>query len=76
MFEMLIRFELWAGERLSFEKAHPRNLRPGCPISVSAVPLGPDIDVWRSCRFMGALMRSLCLLSGGIGRFLLCSNWG
>ena len=38
-------YELWAGERLSLEKAHPRYLRPGRPISVSAVPFGPGIDV-------------------------------
>ena len=34
--ELLILYELWAGER---EKAHPLYLRPGRPISVSAVPL-------------------------------------
>ena len=56
--------------RLSLEKAHPRYLRP---ISVSAVPFGPGIDIWRSCRFIGAMMRSLCLLPGGLGRFLPCS---
>ena len=33
--ELLILYELWAGERLSLEKASPRYLRPGCPISVS-----------------------------------------
>ena len=68
--ELLILFELWAGERLSSEKAHPRYLRPGRPISVSAVPFGPGIDIWRSCRFIGALMRSLCLLPGGLRRFV------
>ena len=66
-------YELWAGERLILEKAHPRYLRPGRPISVSAVPFGPGIDIWRSCRFVGALMRSLCLLPGGLGRFVPCS---
>ena len=71
---MLILCELWAGERLSLEKVHPRNLRPGHPMSVSAVPFGPGIDIWRSCRFIGALMRSLCLLPGGLGRFLPCST--
>ena len=71
--ELLILYELWAGERLSLEKAHPRYLRPGRPISVSAVPFGPGIDIWRSCRFIGALMRSLCLLPGGLGRFVPCS---
>ena len=71
--ELLIMYELWAGERLSLEKAHPRYLRPGRPISVSAVPFGPGIDIWRLCWFMGAMMRSLCLLPGGLGRFVPCS---
>ena len=71
--ELLILYELWAGERLFLEKAHPRYLRPGRPISVSAVPFGPGIDIWRSCRFIGALMRSLCLLPGGLRRFVPCS---
>ena len=53
--ELLILYELWAGERLSLEKAHPRYLRPGRPISVSAVPFGPGTDIWRSCGCIGAL---------------------
>ena len=56
--ELLILYELWAGEWLVLEKAHPRYLRPGRPISVSAVPFGPGIDIWRSCRFIGAMMRA------------------
>ena len=71
--ELLILFELLAGERLSVEKAHPRYLRPGRPISVSAVPFGPGIDIRRSCRFIGAMMRSLCLLRGVLGRCVPCS---
>ena len=71
--ELLILFELLAGERLSLEKAHPRYLRPGRLISVSSVPFGPGIDVWRSCRFIGALMRSLSLLPGGLRHFVPCS---
>ena len=71
--ELLILCELLPGERLSLEKAHPRYLRPGRPISMSAVPFGPGIDIWRSYRFTGAMMRSLCLLPGGLGRFLPCS---
>ena len=71
--ELLILFELSAGERLSLEKAHPRYLRPRRPISVSAVPFGPGIVFWRSCRFVGALMLSLCLLLGRLGRFVPCS---
>ena len=71
--ELFILYELWAGERLSLEKAVPRYLRPRRPISVSAVPFGPGNDIWRSCRFIGALMRSLCLLPGGLCRFVPCS---
>ena len=70
---MLTLYELWAGERLSLEQASPRYLRLGRPISVSAVPFGPGIDIWRSCRLIGALMRSLRLLPGGLGRFVPCS---
>ena len=43
--ELLILYELWAGERLRLGKAHPRYLRPGRRISVSAVPFGPGIDI-------------------------------
>ena len=57
--ELLILYELWAGERLTLEQAHPRYFLLGRPISVSAVPFGPGIDIWRSCRFIGAMMRSL-----------------
>ena len=71
--ELLILYELWAGELLRLEKAHPRYLRPGRRISVSAVSFGPGIDIWRSCHFIGALMRALCLLPGGHGRFVPCS---
>ena len=62
--EMLILYELWAGERLTLEKAHSRYLRQGRPISVSAVPFGPGIDIRRSCRVIGSLMRYLCTLPG------------
>ena len=70
--ELLILCELWAGERLQFEKAVPRCRRVDRPISVSAVPAGPSIDIWRSCRFLGALLRALGGLPGGLGRFLPC----
>ena len=71
--ELLILYELCAGERLVLEKAVPRNRRAGRSISVSAVPFGPGTDIWRSCRFIGAMMRSLCLLPGGLERFMPCS---
>ena len=54
MLSYLFFYELWAGERLSSEKAHPRCLRPG-PISVSAAPFGPGIDIWRSWLVTGAI---------------------
>ena len=53
--ELLILYELWAGERLELEKAVPRYRRPG-RISVSAVPFGPGTDIWRSCRFLGGFV--------------------
>ena len=42
------------------------------PISVSAVPVGPSIGIWRSCRFLGAMLRASGGLPGGLGRFLPC----
>ena len=76
--ELLILYELWAGERLSLEKAQLRYFRPGRPISVSAVPFGPGIDIWGSCRFIGALMRSELLFLFrylvGSGRALLAGT--
>ena len=68
--EMLILYELWAGERVCLEGAIPRYRRVGRSISVSAVPFGPGVDIWRSCRFLGAIFRALSLLPGGLGRFL------
>ena len=70
MLSLLLLCELSAGKRLVLEKALPRYRRPGRPIAVSAVPFGPGIDIWRSCRFMEALMRSLCALPGGTGQFV------
>ena len=62
--ELLILYELWDGVRFVLEKAHLRYLRPGRPISVSAVLFGTGIDILRSCRFVGSLMRSLCTFLG------------
>ena len=68
--ELLILYEQWAGERLCLEAAIPKSRRVGRPISLSAVPFGPGIDIWRSCRFLGAIFRALRMLPGGLGRFL------
>ena len=62
--ELLILYELWAGERIQFEKAVPRHRRVDRPISVSAVPFGPGIDIRRSCKLLGAMLRALCALPG------------
>ena len=70
--EILILYELWAGERLDLEKAVPRCRRAGRSISVSAVPGGPGMDTWPSCSFIGALFRTLSPLPGGIHGFLPC----
>ena len=68
--ELLILYERWAGERLRVEDAIPKYRRPGRPISVSAAPLCPDIDIWRLCQHLGRLIRALCRLPGGLGRFV------
>ena len=70
--ELLLLYERWAGERLVLEMSVPKSRRLHRPISVSAVPDGPSIDIWRSCRFLGAMIRALCGLPGGLGRFLPC----
>ena len=44
--ELLILYVLWAGERLSLEKAVPQYGRAGRSISVSAVPFGPGTDIF------------------------------
>ena len=70
--ELLILYEVWAGERLELEKAVPGYRRPGRSISVLAVPFGPGTDIWRSCRFLGALFRGLRDLPFGLRRFVPC----
>ena len=70
--ELLILYERWAGERLVIEGAVPFARCVGRPISVSAVPVGPGIDIERSCRFLGSLVRFLALQPGGLIRFLPC----
>ena len=68
--ELLILYERWAGERLVLEMSVSKSRRLHRPISVSAVPDGPSIDIWRSCRFLGAMIRALADLPVGLGRFL------
>ena len=70
--ELFFLYELEAEERFVLQKAFPRYRRPGRPISVSAVPRGPGIDMWLSCRVIGCLLRAMCALPGGPGRCLPC----
>ena len=60
-------------ERFQFEKAVPRCKRVDRPISVSAVPFGPGIDIRRSCKLLGAMLRALNVLPGGRGWFPPCA---
>ena len=39
---------------------------------MSAVPVRPSIDIWRSCRFFRSMLLASCQLLGGIGRFVPC----
>ena len=50
----------------------PKVRRLNRPISVSAVPIGPNVVFWRSCRFLGAVLHALGGLPGGLGRFIPC----
>ena len=56
------------------EKAHPRYLRPGRAISVSAVPLGPGTDIWRSCRLLVLLCGLFACYLGGWGGLCLAPS--
>ena len=68
--ELLILYERWAGERLRIEDSIPKYRGPGRPISVSAAPLCPDVDIWKLCRYLGRMFRALVGLPGGLGRFI------
>ena len=52
------------GERLGIEEAVLKSRRGGRPILVSAVPVGPSIDSWRSRMCLGSicLLFDLCLV--------------
>ena len=73
--ELLILYERWAAERLRFEDSIPKCRRPGRPISVSAAPLCPDVDIWKLCRYFGNMTRALCRLPGGFGQVHFWTYW-
>ena len=68
--ELLILYERWAGERLRVENSLPKHKRRGRKVEVAAAPLVPDVQIWKLCRYLGAMIRALNNLPGGLGRFL------
>ena len=70
--ELLILFEQWAGHRLLSEKAARPHIRAGRPISLPSVPVSEGIEIRHGCQFLSSLLRALCKLPGGLGRFLPC----
>ena len=52
----------------------PQYSRLGRSISVSAVPTGPGMDIWQIERLLGAMLRALIGLPGGLGRFMPCGR--
>ena len=70
--ELLVLYERCAGERLQVEESTPKYRRPGRPISVSAVPLCPDVDIWKLCQHFGNMMRAL---QGPAWRFREVHPW-
>ena len=78
--ELLLLYECWAVERLVSELAVPKARRSAHPILVSAVAVGPSIDVWRSCRFLGVFIAGLVSASwvgreGGAWALHPLSHW-
>ena len=51
--ELLILYELWAGERPMCEKSFPRISRSGRNMSVSAAAVNCGVEIGKSCRFLG-----------------------
>ena len=68
--EMLILYERWAGERLRVEDSLPKHKRRGRKVVVTAAPIVPDVQIWKLCRYLGAMLRALANLPGGLGWFL------
>ena len=52
----------------------PTTTTPTTPTTTTTFPVGPGIDIWRSCMFLGCIIRFWARLLGGLGRFVPCSN--
>ena len=69
--EVLILYELWAGERLALEAAVPKVSSKRTLNYCDSGYWGKLTQfIWRSCRLIGALFRALQNLPGGLSRFL------
>ena len=70
--ELLILYELRAGERLSLEKAHHRYLDQGVQFQCRLFRLVQALILGALVAFLGSLVRFLDRLPGGLIRFLPC----
>ena len=64
--ELLILYECAAGERLVVERAVSCGRRAERPISMSAAPVGLDIDIWSSCGFLGCILPAAVAAASGL----------
>ena len=71
--ELPILFEHWAGHRLLSEKVTRPHVKAHRPILIPSVLVSEGIEIRHGCQFLSSLIRALAKLSGGLGRFLLCS---
>ena len=67
--EILILYEVWAGERLICEKSIPKGTKRRRGISVLSANVGSGVEIWKSWRFLGmsCALFGICLV--GIHRF-------
>ena len=71
--EMLIMYELLAGERLVPEKAAPRYRRPLVAQFQCRLFFLIQALIFGVLFFIGGMMRAFGTLSGGLGQFLPCN---
>ena len=67
--EMLMLYELRAGERFDIETAFSKYKIRLCHSSVSTVPFEPSTEFWRFCRLVVGMFEALEHLPAGFGRF-------
>ena len=67
--ELLILYQLWAGERLVLKRLFPSTAGRVAQFQCRLVLLVQALIFGAPAGFIGALLRWLCALPGGIGRF-------